>query len=93
MNYKIGDKVRLQSTKPTSHLKTKPGWNRAMQEFLGKELIIEGLPDQSPSFYSQGWYFHFDWIEQKPTLSLEERIINKAKELDKKWKERSTQCA
>jgi hypothetical protein len=64
-----------------------------MQEFLGKELIIEELSIQSPSFYSQGWYFHFDWIEKGPNLSLEERIIKKSQELDKKWKERKLECA
>lgn len=92
MNYKIGDIVTIQQEKPTSHLVTEPGWNSMMSTWLGKTVKIECITARN-TFRSGEWYFHFDWVEQKPTLSLEERIINKAKELDKKWKERTTQCA
>lgn len=93
MKYKRGDFVTLPPDRPKDT--RGPGWDSAMDDLLGITLpIIKTNPHSNPpTYYISGWWWCEDWITPLNSSSLEERICNKIKQLDTKWKERDLKFA
>lgn len=93
MIYKIGDTVTVQATKPQNE-EEYPGWTSQMNLFLGKTFTITNINYKKRICeLSHRWWFKAEWLGSDTNfIPLEKRICNKIKELDNKWKERTTRC-
>lgn len=93
MNYKVGDTVTVMSTGPKKKT-TPPYWVKEMNQCLGKQITIKHLSVDGQWYSDGNYYFREEWFEDyHPADTLNERICNKIRQLDTKWKERTNQCA
>lgn len=97
MKYKTNELVTLPKIRPKdANTNNNPGWNAAMDRLLGQTLPISRINrlTNPPTYCISNWWWSEHWLNNTSTsLTLEERICNKIKQLDTKWKERNSKFA
>jgi len=65
--FKVGDKVKIKDgISSKTHSGVGPGFNRTMDEFIGKELTVERYSNDGYVLFNEdyiGYYFAEDWLE------------------------------